>query len=173
MFAGLTLPRVLLLPFLVFLDISKLDLKPFTFDKRKWSVFAKWIVKGIGERNLGRVMQSAREAYKPDVRHDRKAKFSASDLFSNPFKLNESLYTALKSIGNLSASVAKINTLKKIYRKQTDALLDMAKPFFSLLEKGRRDKTYSNALITLSFLWANPFHDITPSWSAQSAQQPT
>ena len=139
-----------------FSDISKSKVKSFKFNKRKSSVLAKWIVKGIGEKNL----KSAREAYKPDVQRDKKAKYCASDLFTNP-KLDETLYTAIKSVKSSSAAIANVDPLEKIYRKQTDSLLDMAKPLLFLLENGKKSKSNTKALKTLSVLWAHLFHDIT------------
>ena len=61
-------------------DIDRLKARRFDFSKRKSSVLAGWIVKGVGEKNL----KSAREAFKPNVKRDKKAGVSASELFTNP-----------------------------------------------------------------------------------------
>lgn len=116
-------------------------------------------MKGIGEKNL----KSAREAYKPNVKRDKKASVSASELFTNP-KLDESFYAALKSAKNSNASMPNIDQLEKVYRKQTDVVLDMAKPLLFLLErKSKRSDKDTKALKTLSLLWAHLFREITHS----------
>ncbi|XP_046647730.1 probable serine/threonine-protein kinase nek1 [Daphnia pulicaria] len=142
-----------------FSDIIKLKSKRFEVSKRKSSVLANWIVKGIGEKNL----KAAREAYRPDVKRDKKASVSASELFTNP-KLDETFYAALKSTKNSNASMPNIDQLEKVYRKQTDVVLDMAKPLLFLLErKSKRSDKDTKALKTLSLLWAHLFREITHS----------
>ncbi len=116
-------------------------------------------MKGIGEKNL----KAAREAYRPDVKRDKKASVSASELFTNP-KLDETFYAALKSTKNSNASMPNIDQLEKVYRKQTDVVLDMAKPLLFLLErKSKRSDKDTKALKTLSLLWAHLFREITHS----------
>ena len=140
-------------------DIDRLKARRFDFNKRKSSVLAGWIVKGVGEKNL----KSAREAFKPNVKRDKKAGVSASELFTNP-KLDETFYSALKSAKSSNASMSNIDQLEKVYRKQTDVILDMAKPLFFLLErKSKRSDKDSKALRTLSLLWAHLFREITHS----------
>ena len=141
-----------------FSDIIDLKVKKFKLNKRKASVIAKWATKGVGEKNL----KAAREAFKPDVKRDKKAKFCASELFTNP-KVDETLYTALKAVKNSSASVANVDPLEKIYRKHTDTALDMAKPLFLLLngKKKKRDKKDEEAFRTLSVLWVHHFRELT------------
>jgi hypothetical protein len=122
-------------------------------------VLANWIAKGIGERNL----KSAREAYKPIVKRGKKASVSASDLFTNP-KLDETFYGALKFAKNSSGTMANIDQLEKVYRKQTDFILDMAKPLLFLLNKKRkRSNNDSKALRSLLMLWVHLFREITHS----------
>jgi hypothetical protein len=122
-------------------------------------VLANWIAKGLGERNV----KSAREAYTPIVKRGKKASVSASDLFTNP-KLDETFYGALKSAKNSSATMAKIDQLEKVYRKQTDFVLDMATPLLFLLNKKRkRSNNDSKALRSLLMLWVHLFREITHS----------
>ena len=139
-------------------DIADFKVKKFTLSRRKASVIAKWATKGVGEKNL----KAAREAFRPDVKRDKKAKFCASELFTNP-KVDETLYTALKAVKNSSASVANVDPLEKIYRKQTDTALDMAKPLFLLLngKKRKRDKKDAEAIRTLSVIWSHHFRELT------------
>jgi hypothetical protein len=60
--------------------------------------------------------------------------------------------------------MANIDQLEKVYRKQTDVVLDMAKPLFFLFEKkSKRSDTDSKALRTLSLHWAHLFREITHS----------
>jgi hypothetical protein len=116
-------------------------------------------VKGIGGNNL----KAAREAYRPDVKRDKKASVSASELFTNP-KLDETFYAALKSTKNSKASMPNIDQLEKVYRKQTDVVLYMAKPLLFLLERQRkRSDKDTKALKTLKLLWAHLFREITHS----------
>ncbi len=53
--------------------------------------------------------------------------YDGSVLFINP-KLDETLYSAFKLVKNFSSSVANINPQERIYRRQTDLVLDMAEP---------------------------------------------
>nr|CAH0112621.1 unnamed protein product [Daphnia galeata] len=148
-------------------NIDKLKSKIFDLSKRKSSVLASWIVKGVGENNL----TSAREKYKRNVNRDKKASVSASELFADP-KLDETFYAALKSAKNSNALMSNIDQLEKVYRKQTDVVLDMAKLLFFLRDrKSKRSDKDSKALKTLSLLWAHLFREIThsrqrgPFWS--------
>ncbi|KAI9556087.1 hypothetical protein GHT06_018659 [Daphnia sinensis] len=60
--------------------------------------------------------------------------------------------------------MANIDQLEKVYRIQTDVVLDMAKPLFFLLEKKRkRSDKDAKALRTLSLLWAHLFREVTHS----------
>ncbi|EFX70981.1 hypothetical protein DAPPUDRAFT_112214 [Daphnia pulex] len=139
--------------------INKLKSKRFEVSKRKSSVLANWIVKGIGEKNI----KAAREAYRPDVKRDKKASVSASELFTN-LKLDETFYAALKSTKNSNASMPNIDQLEKVYRKQTNVVLDMAKPLlFPLKRKIKRSDKDTKALKTLLLLSAHLFRKITHS----------
>jgi hypothetical protein len=101
----------------------------------------------IGGKNL----KAAREAYRPDVKRDKKASVSASELFTNP-KLDETFYAALKSTKNSNASMPNIDQLEKVYRKQTDVVLYMAKPLLFLLErKSKRSDKDTKALKTKNY----------------------
>jgi hypothetical protein len=104
---------------------------------------------------------SAREAYKPNVNRDRKASVSVSELFAYP-KLDETFYAALKSAKNSNVLMSNIDQLEKVYRKQTDVVLDMDKLRFFLRDgKSRRSDKDSKALRTRSLLWAHLFREIT------------
>ncbi len=140
-----------------FSDILDAKSKKFAFKKRKSGRLAKWIVKVASEKHV----KAAREAFKPSVeRLDKKYDFS--NLFTNP-KLDESLYAALKLVKNSSASAANIDPQEKAYRKQTDLVLDMAKPLLFLVNKTKFKKNSSDALAlkSLTFLWCHLFKDIT------------
>jgi hypothetical protein len=60
--------------------------------------------------------------------------------------------------------MANIDQLEKVYRKQTDFILDMAKPLLFLLNKKRkRSNNDSKALRSLLMLWVHLFREITHS----------
>lgn len=136
-----------------------LDTKPkkFVFKKRSSGRLAKWVVKGIPEKQV----KAAREAFKPSVEKLDK-RYDASNLFTNP-RLDETLYAALKSVKNSSAAVANIDPQEKVYRRQTDLILDMAKPLFFLVNKSKFKKKSSDALAlkSLTMLWCHLFKDIS------------
>jgi hypothetical protein len=81
--------------------------------------------------------------------------------------LNETLYAALKSVNNSSAAVANIDPQEKVYRRQTDLILDMAKPLLFLVNKKKFKKKSSDALAlkSLTMLLCHLFKDIsTARW---------
>jgi hypothetical protein len=58
--------------------------------------------------------------------------------------------------------MSNIDQLEKVYRKQTDVVLDMDKLRFFLRDgKSRRSDKDSKALRTRSLLWAHLFREIT------------
>ncbi|KAK4006316.1 hypothetical protein OUZ56_011470 [Daphnia magna] len=124
-----------------------LDTKPKKF----------WVVKGIPEKQL----KAAREAFKPLVEKLNK-RYDTSNLFINP-RLDETLYAALKSVKNSSATIANIDPQEKVYRRQTDLILDMAKPLLFLVNKNKFKKKSSDALAlkSLTVLWCHLFKDIS------------
>ncbi|KAK4006288.1 hypothetical protein OUZ56_011442 [Daphnia magna] len=136
-----------------------LDTKPkkFVFKKRISGRLAKWVVKGIPEKQV----KAAREAFKPSVEKLDK-RYDASNVFTNP-RLDETLYAALKSVKNSSAAIANIDPQEKVYRRQTDLILDMAKPLLFLVNKNKFKKKSSDALAlkSLTMLWCHLFKDIS------------
>jgi len=105
----------------------------------------------------------AREAFKPSVEKYSK-KYDASNIFVNP-KLDESLYSALKSVKNSSASVANIDAIEKMSRRHTDLTLDLGKVLLFLNNKAKFKKKSpcSRALRALTVLWSHLLRDITRS----------
>ena len=89
-------------------------------------------------------------------------KYNASNLFTDS-KLDESLYAVLKLFKNSSVSVANIDSQEKVYRKQTDLVLDMAKPLLFRMNKNKFKKNSSGALAlkVLTFLLCHLFKDIS------------
>jgi hypothetical protein len=60
--------------------------------------------------------------------------------------------------------MAKIDQLEKVYRKQTDFVLDMVTPLLFLLNKKRKGSNNdSKALRSLLILWVHLFREITHS----------
>ena len=59
-------------------------------------------------------------------------------MFTYP-RLDETLYVALKTAKGSSTAVANVSPMEKIYRRQTDTILDMAKPLF-LSPRQRKEK---------------------------------
>ena len=85
-----------------FSDFQNAKAVKFDFKRRHTSRVCKWIVKGIPEKNV----KAAREVYKPSLKTDKT--YENADIFTNP-KLDETLYAALKSVRNSSATVASID----------------------------------------------------------------
>ena len=108
-------------------------------------------------------MKLARESFKPSVeKYSRK--YDASKIFVNP-KLDETLYSALKSVKNSSASVANIDAIEKMSRRHTDLTLDLGKALLFLNNKAKFKKksSCSRALRALTVLWSHLLRDITRS----------
>ncbi|XP_032796903.2 uncharacterized protein LOC116933161 [Daphnia magna] len=137
-----------------FLDTKS---KKFEFKKRTSGRLAKWIVRGIPKKHV----KVAREAFKPSVEKLEK-KYDALNLLTNP-RLDETLYAALKSVKHSSASVTNIYPQEKVYRRQADLILDMAKPLLFLVNKSKFKKNPSDAMAlkSLSLLWCHLFKDIS------------
>ncbi|KAK4037714.1 hypothetical protein OUZ56_029748 [Daphnia magna] len=116
-----------------FSDIQKAKNKKFQLKGEKSAILSKWIIKGLSEKDV----KAAREAFKPSLKRDKK--YDGSDLFTNP-KLDESLYSALKKARNSAASVVNIDPQEKIYRKQTDLVLDLAKHILFMASQAKNKK---------------------------------
>ena len=139
-----------------FSDIVDAKAKKFSLKKRKSGRLAEWMVKGIADKHV----KAAREVFKPSVVKDKK--YDVSNLFVNR-RVDETLHAALKSVKNFSASVANIDPQEKVYRRQTDLVLDMGKPLLFLVNKCKFKKKSSKALAlkSLSMLWAHLLRDVT------------
>lgn len=66
-------------------------------------------------------------------------------------------------VDNSSASAANIDPQEKVYGKQTDLVLDMAKPLLFIVNQNKfKKKSYDAlALKSLTFLWSQLLKDIT------------
>ena len=114
-------------------------------------------MKGLSEKDF----KAAREAFQPSLKRDKK--YDGSDIFTNP-KLDESLYSALKKARNSSASVINIDPQEKIYRKQTDLVLDLGKPLLFMASRSKnkkKSKADSIALKSALMLWSHLLRNIT------------
>jgi hypothetical protein len=140
-----------------FSDVEDAKVKKFVFKKRESGRLAKWLLKGIPEKHV----KAAREAFKPTVEKMDK-KFDASNIFTNP-RLDGTLFTALQTVKNSTASVSNIDPQEKIYRRQTDLVLDIGKPLLFLVQSSKFKKKSSNALAlkTMAMLWAHLVKDIS------------
>ena len=116
-----------------FSDILKAKAKKFGLKREKSASLSKWIMKGLSEKDV----KAAREAFQPSLKRDKKN--DGSDIFTNP-KLDESLYSALKKARNSSASVINIDPQEKIYRKQSDLVLDLGKPLLFMASRSKNKK---------------------------------
>ena len=140
-----------------FSDIRKAKSEKFRFKKPQADRLCKWIVRRINEKDV----KAARESFKPAFEPGKK--FVGVDLFTNP-KLDETLFSALKSVRNSNAAVTNIDLQEKIYRRQADLVLDMAKPLLFLTSRSKKKKKAHldrRALKTLLMLWTHLFRDIT------------
>jgi len=140
-----------------FSDVEDAKVKKFIFKKHESGRLAKWLLKGIPEKHV----KAAREAFKPTVEKMDK-RYDASNVFTNP-RLDGTLFTALQSVKNSTASVANIDPQEKIYRRQTDLVLDIGKPLLFLIKNSKFKKKSSNALAlkTMSMLWVHLVKDIS------------
>jgi hypothetical protein len=98
-------------------------------------------MKGLSEKDV----KAAREAFQSSLKRDKKN--DGSDIFTNP-KLDESLYSALKKARNSPASVINIDPQEKIYRKQSDLVLDLGKPllFMASCSKNKKNPKQTRSL---------------------------